>query len=264
MNRDDLLSAAASAARDDPRVLALFVTGSLACGEGDEHSDLDTVLVVGSEALAEMVSAAREWVAQFADLVLWRQVHPPYPLFHAITEDWQRLDVTIAAPDCLTLTKDRARPLLDRTNLYDGLPEHPAERPLRPETIGRLVEEFLRVLGLAPVALGRGDYVGGVTGVALLRGLLIELMVAEQNPLHPPGAKSLSRVLPAADIALLKELPNPQAARDPVLAANLALAAAFLPRARRLAVKTGLDWPQRLETACRARLHRELGAELPA
>lgn len=264
MSRNELLAAATQAACADPRVLALLLTGSLACDEGDEHSDVDTVLVVEPAAHAEMVAGARDWVAQLADLVLWRQVYPPYPLFHAITSEWLRIDVTIAAPDRLTSTRDRSRPLYDPTGIYTALSERPAAQPVRAEAVGKLVEEFLRILGLAPVALGRCDYVGAVSGVGLLRGLLIELLVTEQNPLHPPGAKSLSRVLPAADIALLSELPSPVAARDSVLDANLTLAAAFLPRARRLADRTGLAWPHRLEAACRARMQRELGVDLPA
>jgi hypothetical protein len=264
MTRDELLAAATDAARADPRVLAFFLTGSLGCGEGDEHSDLDTVLVVAPSDVADMAAEARAWVGALTEMVLWRQVYPSYPLFHAITPEWLRLDLTIAAPDRLNLSRDRARPLLDRAAIYEALPATPPARPLKPEAVGRLVEEFLRILGLAPVALGRRDYVGAVTGIGLLRGLLIELMVAEQNPVVPPGAKSLSRVLPAADIALLASLPSPEATHQSALAAEIALAEAFLPRARRLAERCGLDWPHRLEAACRAHLEQELGLELPA
>lgn len=264
MTRDDLLTAATRAARADPRVLALFLTGSLATAEADEHSDIDTVLVVGPGDLSDMIADARPWVEALTEVVLWKQVHPPYPLFHAITPEWLRFDLTVAAPDRLGLSRDRARPLLDRAGIFEALPAHPPPRPLKPETIGRLVEEFLRILALAPVPLARCDYVAAVTGAGLLRGLLIELMVAGQNPAVPPGAKSLTRVLPPEDIALLEALPGPAAAREPALAANIALAEAFLPRARRLAERTGLAWPHRLEAACRAQLRRELGLELAA
>ncbi|HEX2560660.1 nucleotidyltransferase domain-containing protein [Phenylobacterium sp.] len=264
MTRDDLLAAATEAARADPRVLAFFLTGSLATGEGDPYSDIDTVMVVAPGDLPDMVDDARAWVEALTELVLWKQVHPPYPLFHAITPEWLRFDITITAPDRLGLSRDRTRPLLDRAGIYEALPPHPPTKPLKPEAVGRIVEEFLRILALAPVPLARRDYVAAVTGAGLLRGLLIELMVAEQNPVVPPGAKSLSRVLPPEDIALLEGLPSPAAAREASLAANLALAEAFLPRARRLAERSGLSWPHRLETACRDHLRRELGLEISA
>ncbi|MFC3078052.1 aminoglycoside 6-adenylyltransferase [Phenylobacterium terrae] len=264
MTRDDLLGAATEAARADPRVLAFLLTGSLATAEADAYSDIDTVMVVAPSDLPDMVAEARSWLEALTEVVLWRQVHPPYPLFHAITPEWLRFDLTIAAPDRLGLSRDRARPLLDRAGVYEALPPHPPARTLRPEAVERIVEEFLRVLALAPVALGRRDYVGAVTGNGLLRGLLIELMVAEQNPAAPPGAKSLSRVLPPEDIAVLASLPSPAATRESALAASVGLAAAFLPRARRLAESAGVTWPQRLESACRAHLRRELGLELSA
>lgn len=264
MTRDDLVAAATAAARADSRVLALLLTGSLATAEHDSYSDIDAVLVVAPADLPDFVAEARSWVETVTEVVLWKQVHPPYPLFHAINPDWLRFDLTIAAPDRLGLSRDRARPLLDRAGIYDALPAHPPASALKPEAVGRIVEEFLRILALAPVPLARRDYVGAVTGAGLLRGLLIELMVAEQNPVVPPGAKSLSRVLPPEAIALLEALPSPGAARESALAANVAIAEAFLPRAHRLAERTGLTWPQRLETACRDHLRRELGLELNA
>lgn len=264
MTRDELLDAATEAARADPRVLAFLLTGSLAAGEGDAHSDLDTVLVVAPGDLPELTAEARPWVEALTEVILWKQVYPPYPLFHAITPEWLRFDLTIAAPDRVNLSRDRARPLLDRAGIYDALPAHPPARPLKPEAVLRIVEEFLRIAALASVAVGRADYVGAVSGIGLLRGLLIDLMVAEQNPVVPPGAKSLARVLPANDVAVLTGLPNPAPTREAVLEANVALAAIFLPRARRLAERTGLQWPDRLEAACRAHLRRELGVELPA
>lgn len=264
MTRDDLLAAATEAARADPRVVAFLLTGSLATGDADEHSDIDALLVVASDDLQGMIAEARPWVEALTEVILWRQVYPAHPLFHAITPEWLRFDLTIASPDRLALSRDRAKPLLDRAAIYDALPPHPPARAPRPDAVGRIIEEFLRILALAPVPLARRDYVGAVTGAGLLRGLLIELMVTEQNPVVPPGAKSLSRVLPAADIAVLEALPGPAASRGSALAANMALAEAFLPRARRLAERTGLPWPHRLESACRAHLRRELDLELKA
>jgi len=44
-----------------------------------------------------------------------------------------------------------------------------------------------------------------------------------------------------------------------LIAANLALAAIFLPRARRLAAQTGMTWPTAFEAATRRHLKERLG-----
>jgi len=96
-----------------------------------------------------------------------------------------------------------------------------------------------------------------------LRGLLIDLLIEEQALPQPPGALHLSRLLAAEDMAMLAALPAATATRDGVLAANLACADAFLPRARSLAERSGAAWPSELEAAARARLKQVLGVDLP-
>ena len=50
--------------------------------------------------------------------------------------------------------------------------------------------------------------------------------------------------------------------RDDLIAAHVAIAEAFLPRARRIADQIGLDWPTAFEAATRQHLHRELGIRI--
>ena len=88
-------------------------------------------------------------------------------------------------------------------------------------------------------------------------------MILEQRPVTPPGALALTRLLPTEDLALLTALAAPPATREGAVAGNLALAAAFLPRARRVASAAGAEWPGALEAAVRGHLERELGVTLP-
>ena len=50
--------------------------------------------------------------------------------------------------------------------------------------------------------------------------------------------------------------------RDSLIAANRALAAIFLPRARRLASKIGMEWPTDFEAATRRHLRLRLQLEI--
>ena len=58
-------------------------------------------------------------------------------------------------------------------------------------------------------------------------------------------------------------LPAPEANRGAMIAAHMAYAAAYLPRARRMARARGVDWPERCEAATWARLAEALGVARP-
>lgn len=264
MTRDELIKAATDAARADERVLALLLGGSLGAGTADAWSDVDAILVVAPAAHADVVAGARAWVEGVLDVVLWRQVYPPHPLFHAVSREWLRFDLTVTTPAHLPYSQDRIRPLVDRANLYASLPGTLPPKPPSPGAAYRIAEEFLRIIGAAPVGYGRKEYVVLATGAGLLRGLLIDLMVAEQALPVPPGALHLSRILPPEDMAVLEALPPIEATLESSLASTRTLAEAFIPRARRLLAKLGADWPADLEAAARAHLERELGLTLPA
>lgn len=263
MTRDEFLQAVVDAGQADARVTGLFLSGSLATGHADAYSDIDLVLAVNAEAHPAFVNQARAWVAALAELVLWNQPYPAWPLFNAVTAEWLRLDITVTVPERLTGSKATLKPLIDPQGLYDAMPDRLPAREVEPAKVRALTEEFLRISGMAPIALGREEYVVGQTGVGLLRGLLIELLIEELALPRPPGALHLSRLLAREDMAMLAALPLATATREGVLAANLACAAAFLPRARALAASAGAEWPSDLEAAARACLKQALGVDLP-
>lgn len=262
MTREELIDAATAAATADPRTLGFWLTGSLGAGTADAWSDVDAIWIVAPEGHHLAVQGAREWVGSFLDVVLWRQVYPPHPLFHAASREWLRFDLTITTADRLSYTQDQIFPLSDRAGLYASLPATLPPRGPAPAAVHRIIEEFLRILGAAPVGFGRKEYVVLTTGAGLLRGLLIELMIAEQSLPRPPGALHLSRVLPPEDMDLLNTLPLAEPTLESNLRATRAMAEAFLPRAKALAQSIDLEWPADLEAACRGHLQRELGLTL--
>ena len=110
---------------------------------------------------------------------------------------------------------------------------------------------------LADVMAGRQEWLLGQQGVGLLRQMLVDLML-EENGLGAPGARGGARRLnPFLDPdqrKLLEALVPPTAQREALLAAQAALAHLFLPRARALAERRGVPWPQALEDATRRHL----------
>lgn len=73
----------------------------------------------------------------------------------------------------------------------------------------------------------------------------------------------LNRLLPPARLQTLVDLPAMAASRESVLTAHVACAAAFLPLARNLFERCGLQWPQDLEDAARRHLTTTLAVDLP-
>lgn len=262
MTRDDLIAGFAAAAGAHGDVEALLLGGSLGRGEGDAWSDVDLIVVTPPAAHAGFVEGVRAWATAVAPPVLWRQVYPGLPLFHAVTAEYLRYDLTVTVADRVADSADRVRPLVDKAAVHARLAPTREPPPVSPQAVHDLVEEFLRILGLMPVAVGRRDWQSMASGVGLLRQQLQALMILERRPLAPPGALSLTRLLPTEDLAQLAALAAPAANRYGGITGSLALAAAFLPRARRLASELAAPWPHELETAVRGHLARELGLTL--
>jgi hypothetical protein len=262
MTRDQIIEGFTARAEGDDRVAALFLGGSLGKGVGDDWSDVDVILAVRPEHHGALVSEVRAWADSVAEVVLWKQVYPGAPLFMAVTAEWLRFDLTVTIPGHVIGAQATLKPLVDRDEVWSGLPKTLAPKPLDPAALTALIEETLRILGLLPMALGRGEFATGVTGAGLIRQQLISLLIMETEPPLPPGALHLARLISPQDLAMVQALPGAVATRDSVIAANAAYAGAFLPRARIVAEQVGAAWPQALEAAC-SRQWRTLGLELP-
>jgi hypothetical protein len=244
-------------ARADADVEALWLSGSLGAGRGDAYSDVDFLALARDGALAALgPRLAAALTAAF---------HPVHTqtlfgrVLNFITPEWARFDVhLIEAAELGRFDPARLTPLF---NLGDRAPtgEPGAYRP-DPQAVTRIATEFLRVLGLSVVGFGRGEYEVLVTGAHLLRGLTMDLFLEENgvSPAARGGALSRNALVTSDQLAALASLP-PVAANHEALRANFrAVAAVFLPRARRLAAQTGAVWPGAFEAATRQHLSRHL------
>lgn len=254
-----LLDRLTAALASDPRVHAAWLSGSFGRGEGDAWSDVDVAVLVEPDDLAQVIAAFRAPRPDMPPVVFGQLVHGR--VVSAVTPDWERFDLTFVTPAELAWLDGAAlTPLL-------GEAPTPPPRP-RPDDrdgarrVEALAAEFLRVLGLAPVAFGRGEWIVARQGLDLLRGMLVDLMLEENDV--PPGARGAKRLNPflTADQRLtLEALAAPGAERQALLAAQRDLAGLFLPRARALAERLGATWPAEFEEATRRRLRVAL--ELP-
>lgn len=264
MNHADIIGTIADALRRAPIVRALFLGGSHGNGLADQYSDIDFVLVSTEGASDAVAELWRQAVGQTGDIVLWwdRSVRPA--LINAITEDWTRTDVVILKPDQMgSQTQSALKPLFDHDGLFEQMPEVAQQGGPSPARLTYQFEEFIRILGLLHLGMGREEYLNGVLGVFHLRNLLVDLLIEETAAPHRGGVLHLNRLITDEQKELLLSLPPPVPERDALIAANLAYAKAYLPRARKMALQRGIDWPERFEAATWQKLKETLSIERP-
>lgn len=261
----------ATALGREERVEALFLGGSFGRGTADEFSDLDYVGLTGHGDHDAVVALWRETIEAISPVVFWNQRVGPPTLLNAITRDWLRIDLWLidkasflshARPPFDRYSQSTLLRVVDRGDVFAELPESPPGAAPEKRQVEYVINEFIRVLGLIAVGVGRREYVLGVTGAGLLRDLLTRLMIEETLSPERGGALHLSRTITPAQMDELLALPYPSPVREEVLEAHWALARTFFPRARALADRLGIAWPEAFEQATKRHLQRSFGAEM--
>lgn len=259
-----LLSHVVGFLESDSRIEGAWLVGSLARRLGDRFSDVDVLIAVAQRALASLVE---EWPGRAGLLVDLAFVRPAYSTpasttFTHVTSDYVRFDLTFAttseavthAPDGISLLA--ASPNDSGRAESDNGPGPSGDR------VQKLAEEFLRVLGLLPVVIGRREYLVAASGAALLRSMLMDLFRELAPPGYRGGAMRLEKALSPDQLEILYGLPPLLWTRDAAIDLHLACARRFLPAARQAYGDLGLSWPQAFEDAVRNHLQRELDLAL--
>jgi len=258
-----LLDAIVRVLSADPAIEAAWLGGSLGRGAGDAYSDVDVVALVGDGPAAEAGLRHASAADRIVRPVL---VTPPFGgrILNVVTEDWDRFDISFVEPP--ELARYRAGRLVELFNRGErGPPEGlPPPYAASPETVLPLVNEFLRVIGLLPLGVGREEWLVAVAGIGILRQLALDLMLEENGvgPGERGGALRRNPLLTLEQRQTLEGLSPVAANRASVIEASLQLAALFLPRARNLAGRVGAAWPEAFEAATRRHLKAQLGLEL--
>jgi hypothetical protein len=256
----------------DPRILAGYLVGGFAVGQGDAYSDVDLQLLASDDAVGDL---AGSWT----DLL--ERIAPPAhvsPFSGAIggsviTPDWLHYDLVIN-PACAVdvATVEGMVPLFDKAGLLPGGPVPRPDRQREPFYPEFAVNHFLYMLGNMVSVVGRNEPIPLTNGVILVRDMcLVRLFLAENgwettrehafgNPF--PFTKRLRSYLDDEQHALLTSLPPVAATVDSGVAGYVALARLFLPRARALAARTGATWPEAYERASVGYFERMLGVSL--
>lgn len=264
MDHQSIIDTISTAVGDKPGIEALFLSGSHATGLADAYSDIDFVMVAADGATDVVSALWRDAVAQTGEIVLWWDRTTVPVLINAITADWTRTDVIILKPEQMGHhTQAGLKPLFDHKGLHANLAKSPTAGQPNLKKFRYQIEEFVRILGLLHLAVGREEYINGVLGVFHLRAALVELMIEETAAPNRGGILHLNRLITDDQKRVLMAMPAPKPEREGMIAAHLAYAAAFLPRARNRAGALGVEWPERFEEVTWARLKESLDIDCP-
>jgi predicted nucleotidyltransferase len=262
-SQNALIEAITRALAADIRIESAWLSGSLGKGGGDEFSDVDVTVVAPApdfDAVLQHFTTDRSAIAP----VVHSFVHGFDRVVSSVTEDWQRFDLTFLKPaEFASLPLGEVRPLFNR-----GTPPRPATAAPPPHTpqaarIEQITREFIRILGLAPGAMGRGEYLASLEGAGMLRRMIIDLMREKNGTAAVPGSAIHVNVhLTAEQRRALEALPPLSADRDSLLAMNQALWRVFRPLAQELCAQTGAEWPSAFEDATRRHLASTLDLQI--
>ena len=264
----------AAAERDD-RVRAMWLSGSVGRRVADAGSDLDIVIAIAPDSVADFAAGWRAWLAEITSTVLARPLPKLPGSFYSVTTECLRLDVvaeTAGTADAeslarrlLVLDKDGgASESFPRANTGEpaenGQPSPAGPDPVR---LAELTAEFFRQMTIFPAAVvARGDWLLGVLGVQGAQLLLYELFVEANQPLPPMGVKQWSAKLTPSQADVCAGLPAPTATRDSVLEAMHATAAAFRAAASEILAANEVAWPAEFERAVQRFWASELGLDM--
>lgn len=256
MDYQGLIETLTQALSSDPRVLAVYLSGSNGRGTADEYSDVDLAVCAAPDDLPSLCEDMIDLIEGVAETVHSQQV-ADRPVFTFIARPWLRFDVEIS--DAATLA---ARPDGSLAALYDpaSLLFHtpPAETdpdPVPdPQAVAALTREFLRVLGLLPVVLGRGEYVRGVAGFGLLHAMLSQAIRLGAETADPGGQLRLRPLTDTDVYRELESLPPVSATAESLTTAHLACARLFVPLAHELHDRSGAAWPHAMAEALESHL----------
>lgn len=194
MGQGDLIERVKHVLSQDARVLGLWLVGSYARGTNDRFSDVDLWVVVDATDVDGFCDDWPRICGEIAPTVLQRRVGDR-PIFNQITPDWLRFDLSVGTPEAIVgRTRSTVSPLYDPNGLSAGLREPGPLKLPDPGRVGSITREFLRVLGLLPVVIGRGEFVVGQSGVGLLRSMLIDVMLEEVAVEDRGGALHLNQL----------------------------------------------------------------------
>lgn len=247
----------------DQPVDALWLGGSYGRGDNDTYSDFDFYAHVNSPAVADKTFSDLKARIMNDSSIVFSKAIVPSKTINGIDQEWRRFDISIVDDSHLpSIYKNEAKMVFDRANVVDKMgTERPPVKSQSGE-IEAVTNEFIRVVGLLPVAIGRQDYVLGQSGAQILRDSLLRLMMINDFSGISRGTLSMRKSLSQENYDVMSNVPLIVADKDALINCHSYLAAKFMPLAKHMYAERGMVWPSAFEEATRDSLKKKLSLTL--
>ena len=171
-------------------------------------------------------------------------------LIKIATKDWLSCDLVIAcAQRFAERSQNDLQAVYDPKSLLNTLRIAPKPPTTDKTRLTALVQEFLRILGLLPAGIKRGELYTVQFGLGILRDHVAQFLTEAAGLTGRSGALNLSRDLSSKDMSLLNNLPIGSKSAQPLIEDNVKIAIVFLPLAKRHCDTHGAAWPADLINA---------------
>ena len=262
MNQSRLIDTIAKEAMLVDGIMGLYLGGSHGRKTADKFSDLDFVAVVAPDQLADVAAAWESLVGQLFDVVFCRKQLGRSGLINVITSDWVRIDLFLEEPLAFkNRSQDQLGCLFESMPMLAELENSSIPHEVSEDRLSHMANEFLRILGLVTIGVGRKEWFLCTIGLGHLRNLFMNFAI-EAEKVNDGGALHLSRVVSPETLRILNALPVANGEREQIVAAHVETALAFFAYAKPIFSDRQLEWPEAFEMATRSHLAKELGCQL--
>lgn len=257
--RAAFLSALTAVVKQDSRLHAAWLEGSLGRGNADRFSDVDLHVLVPETELTAFRAQAEVWLGQLRPLVLFNTLFGGQ-MINAITVNGLRLDLWVHGGEQVEVDPGAVQVLFEHPGtLTAKSPPVPPNAEATAQRLLGLIREFWRCVTLLPAVLGRRERLVALQGLTVELGLVTELLVTASGAVRDRGVKHLNPFLPEHLRGELEALILPDSLTEQALAdAHLRLAALVQREGRHAADAFGFEYPDALETTALTYAQSEL------
>jgi hypothetical protein len=175
-----------------------------------------------------------------------------------------RFDLVVqSAADTQPRAREAVRVLFDKDGLAEQIDLTTSMQHDPLASLGYVVEEFIRLLGMLTIVVDRDDVPIGMEGQLGCHSLLISLLLMENGiDRMAMGKRHVAKFLTNEQRDALANVPTLAPTIESIIQGRIAYARLFLPRARRLMQANNKIYPQTFEDATWQHLKRSLGLDV--
>jgi len=232
----------------DERIAAVFLGGSHARGEADEHSDIDLCVIVRDDAYDDIVSGRDRFVRALGEPLFLEDFGHDHMAFAILTDGTELELHFVRLGELASIRSGPHRVLLDIGGVLAGrefpLPE--VDPAVRAEQLREILAWFWHDLAHFTTAIGRGQLWWAAGQLEQLRGCCVNLVRIEQGGAsegEPYWKLDEEMATPPLDALRSTFVPMD---RDELLRAGREVLAYFRERAPIVAQANGLSYPAAL------------------